>query len=813
MSAETTTLPPLNSMLQNFKLEQFLEVLGTQHQLKAARRLGTSKKVSSKAEAERQIRLTLDEPKNVDDLIARLHPTELALLQEVRRYGGVVNGWALYVYARLRGLNPPSQSMSFSSSYLFQDYSPAQYTGAALIWSLLADGLLFPVKVPNPWLSDRGYSYYKARWELFLNAPRTLLLADPRLLSRLPVAPRPPAPALPTEQTSTPAPSAALLLHPRLYMAEVLRVVEKHGGLAVTKSREPSKAALKRVLKDLGALAEPEMWLGIVMGLGLLIPDAKGEHVVPYRAGWQEMNRMDTRDFAGLLLNILPTLDTPEDEDFKLVNPYTLRACLLELLRELRGPVRESVFKKQAEQVIPSELRASAYYDYYGRAGKQEVGKWDAWFSATLRGVLADFGLLSVQEGAGKAADALLIPNPILRGEFDTPAATSGPAWVLQPNFELLVYPANLQPHQSALLAAAEAVRFDAQTATYRLTRESVYSALEQGLDLNDLLAGLEAGSATPLAPAMRRTIQDWAARRERLVMHQNATLLEYPSAAERNAALKKGGAAVGETFLLLDKGQSVPRGTATLKYDAPPSKPLIFKESGEFAPDGPLDLMGRALLAGRVTADQRGLYRFVPPSSGLYPRNLIVELEARSSKRLPDSLRFQLSVWTGLTPSPTLANLTIVQHPQAQTLAKHPALKPLLGPNLSPTLLTVQAGQENAFHAALNNMGLTPKQELTLETSASEELVVMADTRKKRSFIEEAMQNGHNLLVHYHEEKDVYSGWYGSRTTQGKLRKEILRPQSIDRTSSTPYLRAQVLDSGEHIRIRIAYITGMALR
>lgn len=812
---ESTAVPPLNPMLKEFKLEQFLEVMGTQHQLKAARRLGTNRKVSSKLEAERQIRLTLSEPRNVDDLVARLHPTELALLQEARRYGGVVNGWTLYVYARLRGLNPPTQSMSTSSNYLFRDYQPASYTGASLIWSLLADGLLFPVKVPNPWISDSGYSYYKAQWELFPGAPGHLLVADPRLLTRLPLAPRPPAPALPSEPASTPAPGLGVLMRVRLSLAEVLRVVDHLGGLALTKNGEPSKASLKRILKDLENLKDPGMWLGIVMQLGLLIPDRSGERLVPYRAGRQELNRLPPREFAGLLLNILPRLDTAEDARYRLTNPYTLRACLLELLRELRGPVRERALKKQAEQVIPSELRTSRTYDYYGRQGKQEVGKWDAWFAATLRGVLVDFGLLSVQEDPAQG-DALLIPSPVLRGEFGTVASEAGPAWVLQPNFELLVYPAHLQPEHFALLSAAEAVRIDEQTATYRLTRDSVYTALESGLEVSDLLSGLEAGSATPLAPAMRRTVQDWAARRERLVLHQHATLLEYPTPAERDTALNKGkgGVAVGDTFLLLDAGRTPPVGTSILKYDAPPSKPLIFKDSGEFAPDGPLDLTGRTLLAGRVTANPEGLYRFVPPGDGqVYPRNLIPDLEARSRKRLPDPLRFQLSVWSGLTPSPAVANLTIVQHPQAQMLSKHPTLHPLLGPELSATLLTVQAGKEAAFLRAMSELGLTPKQEMTLEKKTTEELVVLTDTRKKRAFIEEVIQNGHNLLLHYYEEKEVHSGWYGTRITQGKLRKEILRPEKIDRSGSTPYLRAQVLASGEHVRIRIAYVTGMAIR
>lgn len=799
----TPDFSEFHPLVAQFRLESYTDMLGNHHALKVARRISGVSKVTGLNDASRLIREALNSPAEVDKLIARLHPTELLLLQELKRRGGMVSSWELFTFARLRDLPAPTQNLSLTASYLFRDYQPAQWEGASLIWSLLADGLLFPANVPNPWLYT-GYSYYaRAEWRLNSAPPQTVL-ADPRLLSRLPDAPRPAAPLPPSTKAKATTSSLPVTLA-RLQLLEIVRAVQSIGGVGLTKANQPAKNDIKRLLRELGGLTEPETWLGLALLLGLLIPDGKGERLVPLKMGVESLRSFPAYAFQAGLDSALPALDAPEDAEFGAANPYTVRACLLALLNEWDRPVRESDLKAWLEKVLPSQVRGFGMQMTWGRvteiSGKRDAA-WSGWLSATLRGLFTLLGKVTV-EGEGK--NTVIVPHRLKQEA----APVNGPAWVLQPNFELLVYPAQLSAQHFPVLAAAEAVRFDAQTATYRLSRGSVYAALEQGLELPALLAGLEAGSATPLSPAMRRSIEDWAARRDRLVLHQGATLLEYPSREKRDAAMQKGGRAVGETYLLLDADQKPPVGVSVLNYAAAPRETLKFSASGEFTLTAPLDLLGRALLAGRVERVGQEKYRFRPPAEGQsYPSGLLSDVEARTVGKLPEEVRLQLGVWTGRSPAPALSAVTLFQHPQAAALARLPRLAGLLGTALGAELYTVVAGKETELHAALAELGLPTTSQFRTPRDADADLIVISDTRKKREYLEGIIAAGQNVRVRYHEEKRG-NDWYGT-VSKGRLRVASFKPLKIDRTGSTPYLEAKFLEGGEEERIRIGYIVAL---
>ena len=794
-------------LVADFRLESYTDLLGNHHALKVARRISGVSKITGLSEAKRLIQETLNSSAQIDELIARLHPTELLLLQELRRRGGLVNAWELFTFARLREFPLPRQNLSPTASYLFKDYQPAQWEEAALVWSLLADGLLFPGNVPNPWLHG-GYSYYaRAEWRLGAAPPQTVL-ADPRLLSRLPDDVRPTAP-LPPPAGAKAATSSLPVTLARLQLLEIVRAVQGMGGVGLTKAGQPAKNEVKRLLKELDGLADPETWLGLAMLLGLLIPDGKGERLVPLKIGVETLRSFPAYAFQAGLDSALPSLDTPEDTEFGAVNPYTVRACLLALLNEWDRPVRESDLRAQLEKILPSQVRAFGVEMLWGRVSEitaKRDAAWKGWLSGTLRGLFTLLGKVTV-EGEGK--DTVIIPHRLTPDatDSDTPNA-SGPAWVLQPNFELLVYPAQLTERHLTVLAAAEAVRFDAQTAVYRLTRSSVYAALEQGLALPELLAGLQAGSATPLSPAMRRSIEDWAARRDRLVLYQGATLLEYPTREKRDAALQRGGRAIGETYLLLDAGKKPPVGVTILNYAAAPKQVLKFSASGEFILASPLDLLGRALLAGRVSRVEENKYRFLPPVGETYPSGLMSDVEARTAGKLPEEVRLQLGIWTGRTPAPALSTVTLFQHPQASALARLPRLQGLLGTALGAELYTVSSGKETELHSALSELGIQTTAQFRTPRDADADLKVISDTRKKREYLEGLIGAGENVRLRYYEEKRG-NDWYGT-VTRGRLRVANFRPLRIDRTGSTPYLEAKFLEGGEEERIRIGYIAAL---
>ncbi len=796
------------------RLEQLADLLGTSHLNRVAKRYSGEKGLSSKAASLDALTRSLGSPERLDALVARLHPTELQLLGEVRRCGGAMDGWALYTFARLRGLNAPPVKISPSSPNLFEGYRGTEFAGADLIWTLFADGLLFPASIPNAWLQN-AYAYGHHR--LVGDLPPSWVVADVRLLSRLPpvqaAPPKVTVTSAPRAREPSSAPSAALVA---LQLMEVRRGLALLGGLAVTQSGTYNKTALGRLSALLPALSDVEAWVTLAQHLGAAHLDATGKRI--QITPGEEWTRYDSGldGLLGRLAALLGSLSRPEDQTHHLLHAGALRACLIQLLRDLPHATTEREVQRMMEEVTPAALRNQAL-DYRHRPNP---GAWSAWLAATLRGTLSEFGVVNV---AGTGTLTVVTPSAALSGSAPgnhtpehplagTATVPAPPAWILQPNFELLVYPAHLLARQFRILRAAEAVRFDPQTATYRLTRESVHAALESGLDLEEVLDALQAGSARPLSANVRSTLWDWAARRERVTLRQGVTLLEYPTRSDRDAALGAGGRAVGEKLLILEPGQNIAPHIPVLNYEQGPQKVLNFSADGSFSVTGELDFLTRQLLDGRVAGGPQK-YTVKPTIPGSLPHSFLRELEARSSNHLPATLRLQLGVWSGLVTPPSVAAVTLIQHPQAQTLAQHLSLKDLIGIVLGPTLFTVQPGKEPAFEAALISLGLSPKREIVAVQGATTDLVVLTDTRKKREFLEEAIRNGHNLLLQYHEEKYVSSGWHGSRVTNGRRRLDEVRPLRIDRQASTPYLEARDLNTKEDIRIRVQYILGLAIR
>ena len=139
------------------------------------------------------------------------------------------------------------------------------------------------------------------------------------------------------------------------------------------------------------------------------------------------------------------------------------------------------------------------------------------------------------------------------------PAVNDRVAWVVQPNFEIVVYLDRATPEQLAFLER-HAERFQTQqhVAQYRLTRPAIYAALESGSKLDRLLATLEGGAGRPLPQNIIAEIREWAALREQVTLYRRARLLEYGDTPARDADVKRlSGVAVGDRFLLVTAQQA----------------------------------------------------------------------------------------------------------------------------------------------------------------------------------------------------------------------------------------------------------------
>lgn len=145
---------------------------------------------------------------------------------------------------------------------------------------------------------------------------------------------------------------------------------------------------------------------------------------------------------------------------------------------------------------------------------------------------------LATTERDGRAVPAVLRLTSdgarLLRGE--------APGWpaeatnvVVQPNFQIFAFEPIDESIIQLLDRFADRVRAE-QAIEYRLTRESVYRAQRAGTDAATVIATLERVSSVPLPQNVRRSLEEWGAQHERIVVRRRAPVLETVDAATLDA-------------------------------------------------------------------------------------------------------------------------------------------------------------------------------------------------------------------------------------------------------------------------------------
>ena len=250
-----------------------------------------------------------------------------------------------------------------------------------------------------------------------------------------------------------------------------------------------------------------------------------------------------------------------------------------------------------------------------------------------------------------------------------TAATTAGEhatgVWVVQPNFDVMVYLDRTTPPQLAFLERhAERTQSQQYMAHYRLTRESVYQGLESGTTLDAFLEELGRHAQTPLPQNVTVEIREWAALREQVILHHRADVLEFADPAARDAMLTLNidGRAVGERFLLLattvTPGKRLPKSIGTverLNYAQPLPKILRADEMGGLElKEATIDLLIEAQLDHWADRTKDGQWQLTPATVGECIKaggrinELIDLLTARLTHKLPPLLELALRNWSG---------------------------------------------------------------------------------------------------------------------------------------------------------------------
>src|SRR5439155_1194995 len=114
-------------------------------------------------------------------------------------------------------------------------------------------------------------------------------------------------------------------------------------------------------------------------------------------------------------------------------------------------------------------------------------------------------------------------------------ATASAPHVVVQPNFQIFAFEPTDESVLFTLDQLADRVRAE-QVVEYHLSRDSVYRAQRAGLDAAAIVGFLERVSTVPLPQNVRRSLEEWGALHERVIVHRGVPLLHAVDAPTLDA-------------------------------------------------------------------------------------------------------------------------------------------------------------------------------------------------------------------------------------------------------------------------------------
>lgn len=325
------------------------------------------------------------------------------------------------------------------------------------------------------------------------------------------------------------------------------------------------------------------------------------------------------------------------------------------------------------------------------------------------------------------------LARQVLHNEAEqaAPAAEhDGAVWVVQPNYDIIVYLDVVSPAQLAFLERhAERRQAEQHTAHYVLTRESVYQGLQSGTTPEGVLQTLCDGAGMALPQNVEREICEWAQQREQITLRSKARLIEFPSSDTRELAMDAGlkGTRVGECYVLVEADTQVKAALKAvfglqlipaINYAEPPVKCLDATEDGTLTLK---DDTGDMLIAGQLARCAEQLsnkkWRLTPASlqrvrqAGVNAKTLLTFLASRTLKPLPPLL--EIAIRNAFSDKGTLiqADAVFVLHIKDKKLydaiTDSDLLKPYLLDVPGPDTIVVSLDKLEEFKQQLDWLGI----------------------------------------------------------------------------------------------------------
>ncbi len=364
--------------------------------------------------------------------------------------------------------------------------------------------------------------------------------------------------------------------------------------------------------------------------------------------------------------------------------------------------------------------------------------------AAILLGPAYQLGLVrSAEENPGGRRAVQLTPlgrYALALGPPPPPRPTFDHFLLVQPNFEIIAYRQGLTPTLIGQFTRFARWSQVGAALELKLTPESVYRGLEGGLTTAGMLDRLGRHSSRPLPAGVAEALRTWAGRRDRVTYHASATLVEFATPEDLEAAVglfpesaRVAPVRISDRLLLVEDEGAIPfqrfrmagsrdyRRPAeacvevegdgvTLSLDLGRSDLLVDAELARFADERPAPRRadGASSPRRRFVVSPASLARAA--ANGTTAAQMSRWFQSRTGEDVPAAVRLLLhAAGPGVEAFPTRRPvvMTVPTPELLDGLLQHPATGDFLGERLGPTTVIIPDDAVPGLGKALVALGL----------------------------------------------------------------------------------------------------------
>ena len=337
----------------------------------------------------------------------------------------------------------------------------------------------------------------------------------------------------------------------------------------------------------------------------------------------------------------------------------------------------------------------------------EQEGLWAA--NATLA-TLAHLGLVERgRDGSGRKARYCFRLTPLGRAVFGAPELryeepSVDPKFLkVLPNHEVLAYVESARPAKLWTLGrmAERKPSAGGPVETFRLTRESMYNALESGMTPQDIRGFLAEHSQSGLPENVAHSLTTWAGKRDSLVLRTGLAIL---AAGDGGLSSEIQGRRIGERFVLLSRtaGKSALRATiGSIQIDYGKSTRACWwvEENGSLRVAPEADSIAAARLR-RIAGRTRDGWRITASSvakaarEGLTAERIESWLLEHQAAPIPAMLLVSIRNWAGRGQTAFAGDLTMLQVTNPETceaILKSARFRGLLAGHIPPDWFVIK--------------------------------------------------------------------------------------------------------------------------